>query len=68
MATLQELVEHLAGSGQMNDVGRGIRVVDSHTEGEPTRVVWSGGPDLGKGPLRDRLQRFREAADDFGER
>ncbi len=55
----------MAGSRQLNDVGSGIRVVDSHTEGEPTRVVLSGGPDLGDGPLRERLQRFRETADDF---
>ncbi|MBI1347949.1 hydroxyproline-2-epimerase [bacterium] len=40
-------------------------VIDSHTEGEPTRVVISGGPDLGTGPLSSRVQRFREAADDF---
>lgn len=42
-----------------------IRVVDSHTEGEPTRVVLSGGPDLGRGPLGERLRRFRTTADDF---
>lgn len=42
-----------------------IRVIDSHTEGEPTRVVVSGGPDLGGGPLRERVQRFRETADAF---
>ena len=28
-----------------------IRAVDSHTGGEPTRVVIAGGPDLGTGPL-----------------
>jgi 4-hydroxyproline epimerase len=42
-----------------------IRVIDSHTEGEPTRVVISGGPDLGRGPLSERLRRFRETADAF---
>ncbi len=26
-------------------------IVDSHTEGEPTRVILEGGPDLGSGPL-----------------
>ncbi len=41
------------------------RVIDSHTEGEPTRVVVAGGPDLGSGPLRDRVRRFRESADWF---
>lgn len=45
--------------------GEPIRVVDSHTGGEPTRVVIEGGPDLGTGPLEERLRRFREAHDDF---
>jgi len=35
------------------------RIIDSHTGGEPTRLVVSGGPDLGSGPLHERLQRFR---------
>lgn len=42
-----------------------IHVVDSHTEGEPTRTVIAGGPDLGAGPLAERLRRFRERHDDF---
>jgi 4-hydroxyproline epimerase len=40
-------------------------VIDSHTGGEPTRLVVSGGPDLGKGSLADRLQRFRTEHDNF---
>jgi len=40
-------------------------VIDSHTGGEPTRLVISGGPDLGNGSLADRLQRFRSQHDDF---
>jgi len=40
-------------------------VVDSHTAGEPTRVVVSGGPELGGGPLAERLLRFRELHDHF---
>ena len=55
----------MVGSRQLNDACVGIRVVDSHTEGEPTRVVLSGGPDLGNGALCERLQRFRQTADDF---
>jgi 4-hydroxyproline epimerase len=35
-----------------------MRVIDSHTEGEPTRVIIEGGPDLGSGPLADRVKRF----------
>jgi 4-hydroxyproline epimerase len=35
-----------------------MRVIDSHTEGEPTRVIVDGGPPLGVGPLSERLARF----------
>src|SRR5579864_185298 len=44
---------------------RRVRVIDSHTGGEPTRVVISGGPDLGAGPLAERLELFRSDHDDF---
>jgi 4-hydroxyproline epimerase len=40
-----------------------IKVIDSHTGGEPTRVIVSGGPDLGSGPIQERLDRFREHFD-----
>src|SRR5436190_6066128 len=42
-----------------------IHVIDSHTAGEPTRVVINGGPELGGGPLSERLNRFREEHDRF---
>ena len=42
-----------------------VRVIDSHTAGEPTRVVVAGGPDLGAGSLAERLIRFRAEHDDF---
>ncbi len=42
-----------------------VRVIDSHTGGEPTRLVVGGGPDLGSGPLPERLQRFRNEHDSF---
>lgn len=42
-----------------------IHVIDSHTGGEPTRVVVSGGPALGDGPLSTRLARFRSHFDEF---
>jgi 4-hydroxyproline epimerase len=35
-----------------------IEFVDSHTAGEPTRVIVAGGPDLGSGPLSERVKRF----------
>lgn len=40
-----------------------IKVIDSHTGGEPTRVVVAGGPDLGKGSMRERLETFRNEFD-----
>ena len=42
-----------------------VRVIDSHTAGEPTRVVISGGPELGDGPLAERLERFSIDHDAF---
>jgi 4-hydroxyproline epimerase len=45
--------------------GQSVRVVDSHTGGEPTRLVVSGGPDLGSGSLAHRLERFRGQHDGF---
>ncbi len=42
-----------------------IHVIDSHTGGEPTRVVVSGGPPLGNGPIAERLQIFRSDYDHF---
>ena len=42
-----------------------IRISDSHTAGEPTRLVLEGGPDLGGGPLAERLQRFRHQHDRY---
>ena len=42
-----------------------VRVIDSHTCGEPTRLVLEGGPDLGSGPLSERLGRFRERFDHY---
>ncbi len=41
------------------------RVVDSHTAGEPTRVVIEGGPELGGGSLAERLERFRAQYDHY---
>jgi 4-hydroxyproline epimerase len=44
---------------------RRIRVIDSHTEGEPTRVVLEGGPELGGGSLADRAARMRSEYDHY---
>jgi 4-hydroxyproline epimerase len=42
-----------------------ISIIDSHTGGEPTRLVTDGGPDLGAGPLSERVARLRAAHDNF---
>jgi 4-hydroxyproline epimerase len=42
-----------------------VQVIDSHTGGEPTRIVLSGGPDLGNGTLANRREVFRDQFDDF---
>ena len=44
---------------------RKIFIIDSHTGGEPTRVIVSGGPDLGGGSVADQLTVFRERFDKF---
>ncbi len=48
-----------------SDTSHRVQVIDSHTAGEPTRLVLSGGPDLGSGPLSGRLERFRTQHDTF---
>jgi 4-hydroxyproline epimerase len=42
-----------------------VEIIDSHTEGEPTRVVVAGGPDLGPGNLPDRVRHFQAKFDHF---
>ncbi len=52
------------GIGSGGTVHR-IDVIDTHTGGEPTRVVIAGGPDLGAGSMADRLALFRDRHDPF---
>jgi 4-hydroxyproline epimerase len=40
-----------------------LRVIDSHTEGEPTRVVVEGGPDLGDGTVAEKRVRLASEFD-----
>lgn len=44
---------------------RRIEVIDSHTGGEPTRIITAGGPDLGRGTMAERLERFRAEYDHY---
>ncbi len=58
MATVPHVVEQLARSQRLT-----MRLIDSHTGGEPTRVIVEGGPDLGTGPLPERVEKFRNEFD-----
>ncbi len=48
----------------MSETNR-VRIIDSHTGGEPTRVVLEGIPDLGPGSIAERLAVFRDRHDGF---
>jgi 4-hydroxyproline epimerase len=48
-----------------NSTRQHVRVVDTHTGGEPTRVVIEGGPGLGNGSMAERLAVFRDRHDGF---
>lgn len=45
----------------MNDIP--LQIVDSHTEGEPTRLIVSGGPDLGAGSVAEQAAVFTREHD-----
>ncbi len=42
-----------------------IQVIDSHTGGEPTRIIVGGGPDLGTGSLARRREIFEQNYDEI---
>ena len=42
-----------------------IGYIDTHTGGEPTRVVFQGGPDLGDGDLASRCRLFRDRFEEY---
>lgn len=42
-----------------------LKILDSHTGGEPTRLVLAGGPELGPGPLAERVKIFQTDYDSF---
>ncbi|HEX4022645.1 MAG TPA: proline racemase family protein [Acidobacteriaceae bacterium] len=50
---------------QINLSSQRIHVIDSHTGGEPTRLVVEGGPPVGNGPLPERMRALRETYDSF---
>ena len=42
-----------------------VAIIDSHTGGEPTRVVIGGGPELAGGSAAEKLEAFRQQHDAF---
>jgi 4-hydroxyproline epimerase len=48
----------------LSDVQK-VQILDTHTGGEPTRIVVAGGPDLGRGPLPERRTIFHQRFDTF---
>jgi len=42
-----------------------VQIIDSHTGGEPTRIVVSGGPELKGKSVEEKLQDFRKNHDKF---
>ncbi len=50
---------------EITTLQRKIRIVDSHTAGEPTRVVIEGGPDLGGGSITAQRDRFERDFDQY---
>jgi 4-hydroxyproline epimerase len=54
-----------ASCSRMSKPIQRVSVIDSHTGGEPTRVVVAGGPDLGRGPLAERREKFQREFDYF---
>ena len=55
----------MMSGGKMSGAIERVSVIDSHTGGEPTRIVIAGGPDLGRGGAIEQLAVFRERYDYF---
>ncbi len=49
----------------MSEEFQKIKIIDSHTGGEPTRVVIDGFPDLGNGTIIEKLAVFRGQFDNL---
>lgn len=47
----------------LQETSRRIKVIDSHTGGEPTRIIIGGGPDLGRGSMAERREIFKRDYD-----
>jgi 4-hydroxyproline epimerase len=53
------------GSKGLNMARIGMQVIDSHTEGEPTRMIVAGGPPLGLSSMAARREVFAQQYDHY---
>jgi 4-hydroxyproline epimerase len=44
---------------------RKVQILDTHTGGEPTRIIVAGGPELGRGSMAERRAVFGQRFSDF---
>ena len=49
----------------MTERYQSIRIIDSHTGGEPTRLVYQGFPELGTGSMAERLNVLKTQYDQY---
>ncbi len=56
-------MQHFLVRQTVTDQHQKISVIDSHTGGEPTRIIVDGGPDLGIGTFQERVETFRDQFD-----
>ncbi|MFT5121356.1 MAG: 4-hydroxyproline epimerase, partial [Psychrobacter glaciei] len=47
----------------MSSILFNFKIIDSHTGGEPTRMVYDGFPELVGDTLQDKLQYFKQNFD-----
>ena len=60
------VIQPLAKDSQMSEKQwKQVKVIDSHTGGEPTRIIIEGGPDLGTGSMTERRQILSDQFGDF---
>jgi 4-hydroxyproline epimerase len=57
--------ERTEGDSSLSSRFERVHVVDSHTGGEPTRVIVSGGPRLPRGSMSQKLDHLRSKLDSF---
>lgn len=55
--------ENIWPAGCLANHYRKIQIIDSHTGGEPTRIVYQGGPELSGSTMESRLEELKNSQD-----